>query len=176
MEKNNLEHYNQHLEIYYFRVTDIWKKLCEEHTTLLDQACQEYTFLLGNKLDELEDKVSNKKETIGRINLLEKSREKIIIELNSFLIKYNTHSINSISELISLMGDFESLQNQKHLFRFNELLIDIIIKIQTQNKKNQLFINRALLNLKSIREDAMGEKSYSTYNSSGGEKSKSISF
>jgi hypothetical protein len=174
MEKYNLAGCEEKLELYYFRVTDLWRRLCEEHTTLLDQTCEEYTFLLGNELEQLEKKIILKQATITRINGLESIREEVIKELNTFLVEKKVGSISSISELIELMNKFEVINNQKHLFRFNALLIDIITKIQEQNKNNQLFINRSLLNLKSIREDALGQKSYSTYNSSGNSKTRSL--
>ena len=174
MSQFNLEGYNQKLELYYFRVTDLWRKLCEEHSLLLDQTCEEYALLLGNKLEELEEKIESKQVTITRINNLEKARAEVVTELNVFLKENNIGSISSISDLISLMNQFEDINNQKHLFRFNALLIDIITKIQTQNKNNQLFINKALLNLKEIREEALGLKSYSTYTSQGGTKSKAL--
>jgi hypothetical protein len=174
MSKFNLSGCEEKLELYYFRVTDLWKRLCQEHTTLLDQTCDEYTYLLGNKLEELEERIIIKQETIKRINGLESIREDVVKELNEYLVEKKIGSMSSISELIELMNQFEIVNNQKHLFRFNALLIDIISKIQVQNKNNQLFINRSLLNLKSIREDALGQRSYSTYTATGGSKSRSL--
>ena len=174
MEKYNLKGYEEKLELCYFRVTDLWRRLCEEHTTLLDQTCEEYSCLLGNDLEKLEEKIKVKQQTITRITGLENIREDVIKELNIYLTENKMGSVFSISDLIELMNKFELINNQKHLFRFNALLIDIITKIQTQNKNNQLFINRSLLNLKSIREDALGQKSYSTYNSNGNSKTHSL--
>jgi flagellar biosynthesis/type III secretory pathway chaperone len=71
------------------------------------------------------------------------------------------------------MQNYEAETNEKHLYRFNELLIDVIEKIQTQNKKNQLFINKAILSLREIREDAGGVKKYNTYSAKGISKSRS---
>ena len=65
------------------------------------------------------------------------------------------------------MRFYEDQNNTKHLYRFNELLIDVIEKIQEQNKKNQVFLNKAINNLREIREEAMGVKNYSTYNQKG---------
>ena len=156
------------LEFYYFRVTDVWKRLCEEHNTLLDQTCEEYSLLLGSELDNLESKIEEKKETIKRINSLESHRSEIINELNQ---EHGQDSpIESINDLISLMKPYEERDNEKHLYRFNALLIDIIEKIQEQNKKNQMLVNRTLSDLKNIREDAMGVKTYSTYDKRGGTK------
>ena len=157
-------------ELFYYRVTDIWRRLCEEHNYLLDQTCEEYALLLASKLDELEAKIDEKKETLKRIASLEKIRAEIIEAIN----KKGEIKIESVTQLIEVMREFENENNQKHLFRFNALLIDMIEKIQTQNKRNQLFINKALLNLKSIREEALGEKSYSTYTKKGQSSSKPL--
>lgn len=160
----------QEKELFYFRVTDVWRRLCEEHNTLLDQTCEEYSLLLASKLVELESMIEEKKETVQRITKLEGLRSKLIEEINS----KNEAKIESVNQLIEEMQDFENHNNQKHLFRFNQLLIDMIEKIQTQNKRNQLFINKALLNLKAIREEALGEKTYSTYTSRGKSSAKPL--
>lgn len=157
-------------ELFYFRVADVWRRLCDEHNTLLDQTCDEYALLLSSKLEELEEKIEQKKETILRIGKLEKLRAALINELNNSREK----KVESVHELIIEMQEFEIKNNERHLFRFNALLIDMIEKIQTQNKRNQLFINKALLNLKAIREEALGEKSYSTYTSNGKSSAKPL--
>jgi flagellar biosynthesis/type III secretory pathway chaperone len=151
-------------EVHYFQITDLWRRLCEEHTTLFDQTCEEYAILLRSNLDELEVKVCEKEETISRIATLEQMRQEIIEEIN----KSDSKNISSVSDLISYMQDLVFERDQKHLHRFNMLLIDIIQKIQTQNKKNQMFINKALLSLRELRQDALGQKNYSTYTSKGG--------
>lgn len=151
-------------EVQYFQITDLWRRLCEEHTTLFDQTCEEYSILLKSNLDQLEVKVQEKEETISRISTLEKMRQEIINEINAL----NQQKISSVSDLIDFMQDLSFERDQKHLHRFNLLLIDIIQKIQTQNKKNQMFINKALLSLRELRQDALGQKNYSTYTSKGG--------
>ncbi len=161
----------QKKELYYFQVTDLWKRLCEEHSNLFDQTCDEYSLLLASDLDNLELKVAEKQETINRVNLLEDLRSSIISRVNKDL----NQNIKHVSDLISYFQTFEENLEHRHLFNFNALLIDIIEKIQAQNKTNQLFINKALGSLKSIREEALGEKSYSTYNSRGSSKSRSLS-
>ncbi|PIK14232.1 flagellar export chaperone FlgN [Halobacteriovorax sp. JY17] len=161
----------QKKELYYFQVTDLWKRFCEEHSTLFDQTCDEYSLLLTSDLDNLEEKIIEKQETINRINLLEDLRSSIISRVNRDL----GQKISHVSDLISYFQSFEATLEHRHLFNFNALLIDIIEKIQAQNKTNQLFINKALGSLKSIREEALGEKSYSTYNAKGSAKSRSLS-
>ena len=80
---------------------------------------------------------------------------------------YPEKNIDSVSALLEVMSNYEIESNQKHLFRFNALLIDIIEKIQAQNKRNQLFINKALHSLQQIRIEASGKKNYSTYSAKG---------
>ncbi len=155
---------NDKLAILYFEVTDLWKRLCEEHNTLFNVTCDEYSHLLNSELDLLEEKLIEKNEIILKISALETIRRELITELNAALPGKN---IDSVTKLIEVMRAYEVEHNQKHLFRFNALLIDIIEKIQAQNKRNQLFINKALLSLKQIRIEATGKKNYSTYTSKG---------
>ncbi len=158
---------DQVYSVHYFRVTDLWKKLCESHQQLLEITFDEYSLLLGSQIEELEEKVEVKNKLITFIGKLDKERKEAIKSLNIDLKKNGSSEIQSVSDLIITMKEFESKQDQHHLRRFNALLIDIIEKIQTQNKKNQLFINKALMSLREIREDAMGKKNYSTYNAKG---------
>ena len=53
------------------------------------------------------------------------------------------------------------------LKNLNALLIDIVQKIQEQNKKNQMFLNRAMLSLREIKQGFTGKKTYSTYGADG---------
>ena len=158
---------DQVYSIHYFRVTDLWKKLCEAHQQLLELTFDEYSLLLGSQIEELEEKIEDKNELIAFIAKLDNERKEAITLLNKDLKDNGVNQIQNVADLIITMKDYESKQDQHHLRRFNALLIDIIEKIQTQNKKNQLFINKALMSLREIREDAVGKKNYSTYNAKG---------
>ena len=156
--------FNEKLAIIYFEVTDLWKRLCEEHNELFNLTCDEYSLLLKSDLDLLEEKIAEKNIVIKKISLLESIRKDLINDLNNLI---PDQKIDGVSKLIEVMRSYEVEKNQKHLFRFNALLIDIIEKIQAQNKRNQLFINKALISLKQIRIEASGKKNYSTYSSKG---------
>jgi len=158
------------LAVFYFQVTDLWKRLCEEHNDLFNVTCDEYSLLLSSELDKLEEKLIEKNQIITRISALEGIRREIISEINDL---FPEKSIDSVTKLLDIMKNYEVENNQKHLFRFNALLIDIIEKIQAQNKRNQLFINKALISLKQIRIEATGKKNYSTYTSKGSAMSSS---
>lgn len=154
----------------YFEVTNLWKQFCEEHNELFNLTCDEYSLLLQSELESLEEKIAEKNECIQRIGALEMIRRDLITEVNNL---YPDRKIESVSELLEIMSQYEVESNQKHLFRFNALLIDIIEKIQAQNKRNQLFINKALHSLQQIRLEASGKKNFSTYTSKGSAVSKS---
>lgn len=148
----------------YFEVTTVWKQFCEEHNELFTLTCDEYSLLLRSELELLEEKIIEKNECIKRIGTLELVRRELIHDINAL---YPNKKIDSVSSLLEVMSEYEVESNQKHLFRFNALLIDIIEKIQTQNKRNQLFINKALHSLQQIRLEASGKKNYSTYSARG---------
>lgn len=150
-------------EVLYFQVTDLWKRLCEEHSTLLDLTCEEYSLLLSSNVDELEEKVAKKEEVVARISQLDEIRQDLIRRVQD----HSYHDVNSVQDLIQFVKDLDIEKEQKHFFRFNALLVDIIEKIQAQNKKNQIFLNKAILSLREIKQDALGQKNYSTYNAKG---------
>lgn len=150
-------------EVLYFQVTDLWKRFCEEHSTLLDLTCEEYSLLLSSNLEDLEEKVQEKENCIARISALDGVRQDIISNLSS----RTDQQVSTVKELIDYMNSLNIEKEQKHFFRFNAILLDIIEKIQAQNKKNQMFLNKAILSLREIKQDALGEKNYSTYNSKG---------
>lgn len=161
----------ERLEIHYFQITDIWKRFCEEHSLLLDKTCDEYGLMLDSNVEALENKISEKEEVIQRIEALEQLRAEVIADINIIYEASTGLKITTISDLFACMKKFEEKQNARHLERFNLLLIDIIEKIQSQNKKNQLFINKAISSLQTIREDVSGKKSYQVYTNKGSKTS-----
>lgn len=155
---------NEKLATLYFEVTNLWKSFCEEHNELFNLTCDEYSLLLRSELEDLELKLQEKNECIARITTLELVRKGLIADAAEL---FPDRKISGVSDLIEVMSQFEVESKQKHLFRFNALLIDIIEKIQAQNKRNQLFINKALHSLQQIRLEATGKKHFSTYSSKG---------
>ena len=161
---------NDKLAALYFEVTNLWKQFCEEHNVLFNLTCDEYSLLLRSELELLEEKIEEKNECIKRISTLELMRRDLVNDLNNL---YPGKKLDTVSALLETMSEYEVENNQKHLFRFNALLIDIIEKIQAQNKRNQLFINKALHSLQQIRLEASGKKNFSTYSSKGSQVSSS---
>lgn len=160
------------LNLYYFKVTDLWKRLCEEHNELFNLTCDEYSYLLDSNIESLEEKLKDKNVVIENISKLEKLRQETIKDLNSHLPQ--EIQVKSVSDLLQFMIQFETERNHRFLNNFNALLIDIIQKIQTQNRRNQMFLNKAIKSLKDIREQVTGEKSYQTYSPKGATRSSTI--
>ena len=157
---------NRGFEDLYLKITDLWHRLCEKHSELFDYTCEEYMLLLSSDIDALEKKLVIKEEVIDSINALEKLRQELIEEFNSMLPE--KEKIKSISQLLDCCRKkIENEKKDRHLQKFNDLLMNIIEKIQNQNKKNQVFLNKAISSLKEIREDASGVKSYPLYTSNG---------
>ncbi len=165
----------QLLELFYFQVTDIWQRFCDFHNELYNITLEEYTALLSSDIDKLEILIKAKEETIAQINDVEKIRAGLIAKINEHLEE--SEKIKSVKDLLSLMNSVENNSSDPtthFLFKFNQLLIDLIEKIQAQNKKNQQFLNKAIFSLKEIREGMSGKKSYNVYNRSGATVSKDL--
>ena len=161
------------IEIIYFQITDLWKRFCEEHTRLFNSTCDEYESLLDNNLDRLEVVIDDKQKIITRISRLEALRKEIIEKLNETIDeKYPSllgeqKNIRNVKELLLFMTKIEGVKNHNHLQRFNNLLVDIIEKIQEQNKRNQLYINKAVKNIEEVRNGIIGDRPFKTYTATG---------
>lgn len=152
------------LELTYSRLVDLWQRFCANHSALYEFTCEEYMILLRSEIEELDVLLKEKEKVIESIRTLEGERKSLIQELNE---KFQAN-INSVSGLLDFFQQYEAERNVNYLGKFNGLLIEVILKIQDQNKKNQLFLNKAIISLRDIRQSFQGPKaSYTTYNSSG---------
>ncbi len=149
----------------YDQLVLLWKEFCNAHTTLYDLTCEEYIELLDSNIDSLESVLKQKELVLERISSLELTRQKIIQEINDR--KMFSNQVLDISTLLSSLEELEQEKKGQHLRRFNELLVDIIERVQVQNKKNQIFLNKAMMNLREIRESFTGKKKYQTYGPQG---------
>jgi flagellar biosynthesis/type III secretory pathway chaperone len=141
----------------------IWQKFCESHTELYDLTCEEYMYLLESDIDSLEGALESKSTLLENITALDTERQSLLTELGTLSNK----ELTSLSQLTQELQDNELLADAKQLTSLNALLLDIINKIQDQNKKNQLFLNKAILSLKDLKESFSGKKNYKTYGSNG---------
>ncbi|MBL7664172.1 MAG: flagellar export chaperone FlgN [Bacteriovoracaceae bacterium] len=149
----------------YDRLIHLWRTFCELHTLLYDLTCEEYANLLASDFDALEQTVKHKEQLLIQIGNIEEERKLFIAEINQERIFEN--EILNIHDLIECLKQFELEKSGQHLSKFNLLLVDIIERIQAQNKKNQIFLNRAMQNLKDIKNTFSGKKNYQTYTAHG---------
>jgi flagellar biosynthesis/type III secretory pathway chaperone len=154
--------------IKYDQLIQLWREFCSAHTALYDLTCEEYLDLLNSDIDKLEYTLKKKQKILDSISFLERKRQEVINEINEKNLLGSR--VENVADLLEKLQHHEVEKKGSHLLRFNELLVSIITKIQAQNKKNQIFLNRAMLNLKEMKEAFVGKKSYSTYNASGASK------
>lgn len=140
-------------------ITNLWQDFCSLHMDLYELTCEEYSLLIKSELDELASNLEKKNNIISTIKSCEDLRQEYIKNLDNGNIK-------TINELYIYL-DEKNLNNEKiQIEKLNYLLLDIIEKIQTQNKKNKIYLNKALLSLQEIKDGFSGSR-YKTYGSDG---------
>jgi flagellar biosynthesis/type III secretory pathway chaperone len=152
-------------KLFYQQALGVWEGFCQLHKELYDLTCEEYLTLLESDVDKLEAMLPTKEEIILRINELELERTQLISEINKR--KLFPDEITKAGDLLAAFADLDSKAPIAALKNLNSLLIDIIQKIQEQNKKNQMFLNKAMLSLREIKQGFTGKKTYTTYGADG---------
>jgi flagellar biosynthesis/type III secretory pathway chaperone len=152
-------------KLYYHSAVSVWEGFCHLHKELYDLTCDEYLTLLSSDVDKLEHMLPLKEEIISKISVLENERKDLIESINAS--KIFTKNILKSSDLLIVFSEIDQGSAMPALKNLNALLIDIVQKIQEQNKKNQMFLNRAMLSLREIKQGFTGKKTYSTYGADG---------
>lgn len=152
-------------KLFYQRAISIWEEFCHLHKDLYDLTCDEYLTLLESDIDKLEKLLPLKEEIISKISELEKERSELIDTLNTTALFSN--NISRSNELIQAFAIIEQENGIAALKNLNSLLIDIIQKLQDQNKKNQVFLNKAMISLREVKQGFTGKKQYTTYGADG---------
>jgi flagellar biosynthesis/type III secretory pathway chaperone len=141
----------------------VWKNFCQTYTTLYDLTCEEYLYLLESDIDTLERTLETKNTLLDSIAILDLKRVDLLKDLGDQL-NLNFNSLSYLTEVLKNQG----LQAEaRQLDGCNALLLDIIYKTQEQNKKNQVFLNRAIISLQDLRQNFSGKKNYKTYGANG---------
>lgn len=152
-------------KLYYQRTLGVWEGFCQLHKDLYDLTCDEYLTLLESDIDKLETMLPLKEEIISKIGELEKERTELIESLNgTALFSIN---IKRAGDLLTAFAPLDQTSAIPALKNLNSLLLDIIQKIQEQNKKNQQFLNKAMLSLREVKQGFTGKKTYTTYGADG---------
>lgn len=143
---------------------DLWHNFCEKHTDLYELTCDEYMHLLSSDVDQLEITVENKNTLINFINKLELDRNELAGEIATL---YGIKKPEKLTNLIQILKDNKEEKIAIEIEKLNLVLLDIIEKIQEQNKKNQVFLNKAILSLRELKDSFSGKTTYNTYSSNG---------
>jgi flagellar biosynthesis/type III secretory pathway chaperone len=152
-------------------LNSVWQEYCESHNSLYDLTCDEYMHLLSSDIESLEKTLEAKNDKIEYIKTLEAKRLEVLKELNELSEDIDVKKIGDVLELAKVLED-QSETNR--LEKFNLLLLDIVEKIQDQNKLNQLFLNKAILSLRDLKDSFSGRKTFKTYGSNGVTKSNNV--
>jgi flagellar biosynthesis/type III secretory pathway chaperone len=147
------------------KLSNIWKDFCIYHSNLLDATFTEYEILLSSDLEDLDEVNAIKKEFINRIS--SKEMERKILLAQAFEDGILTSKISSLSELEDGFAKYESNEKIEYFSEFSSLLKSIMVNLKLQNKKNQIYINKALNSLSNLKEEMAGKKSTQIYNPKG---------
>lgn len=153
------------MKLFYQRSIMVWEGFCRLHKELFDLTCDEYLTLLASDIEKLEGMLPLKEEIIAKISELEAERSELITTINDS--KLFDMKITRSSELLIAFSQLESQSEIPALKNLNSLLVDIVHKLQEQNRKNQMFLNKAMLSLRDIRQGFSGKKTYTTYGADG---------
>ena len=154
---------NEQKELYRTTI-DLWQGLCELHQRLYECTANEYNALLTSEIEKTNELLEKKQFIINNINTAEKNRQKLVEEILGPKKLSNTYRF---SDLKAHFDQFEIEREGNHLNNFNLILLDTIKKIRQQNKKNQLFLNRAMLSLEGLKLPPGEKTSLSLYNKKG---------
>ena len=143
-------------------ISELWVDFAKYHELLFDLTCEEYVLLLESNMDHLDEKIQQKQELIEDIKKLDLLRKETVLELNKKL----GVNIKNISDLKDFLNKSNLSAEATRIENTNLILSDIIEKIQQQNKKNQVYLNKALQSLQDLKESFNGKK-YKTYGPGG---------
>ena len=155
---------DQALRLYHSQAVEVWENFCRLHRDLFELTCDEYQALLSGEVEALEALVTRKEAVMAEINAWDSTRTSLIQDIDRAQIA--AYPIRNIKDLLDLLREPES-QMVTALTNLNALLIDIITQTHDQNKRNQVFLNRALLSLRDLREGFSGKRQYTTYGADG---------
>ncbi len=153
------------LKLYHQNAIEIWEHFCKLHHDLYELTCDEYQTLLSGEIEKLEELIPRKEALMAEITNWETARADLISKINSSGI--TTAPIKNVSDLLTLLQPVEASLAIPALKNLNALLIDVITRIQEQNKRNQLFLNKAMASIRDLREGFSGKKKFTTYGADG---------
>lgn len=152
-------------------LNELWQDYCQSHGHLYELTCDEYMHLLASDIDSLEKTLEEKNSRIDYIKSVEEKRLLVLQELNELS---PNKAIVKVADVVELARSLDDQSEAIRLEKLNLLLLDMVEKIQDQNKLNQHFLNRAILSLKDLKESFSGRKTFKTYGATGATSSNNV--
>ncbi|MDH4467734.1 MAG: flagellar export chaperone FlgN [Bacteriovoracaceae bacterium] len=151
---------------YYHELTLIWRELCILHTQLFEVTNQEYEFLLSGVTEQLESNLALKRNIIDQIQEYDLKRQESVKNVFKNFASEEENFLH-YTKLNKLFSENLNLSADHQLEKYNFFLIDIIEKIQIQNRKNRQFLNRSLIMLEDLKKDFQNTGKVLSYNKKG---------
>jgi hypothetical protein len=147
-------------------LVQIWQDYAKSHSDLLELTIDEYHLLLNNQIEEIEKKIIEKEKIITDIKFFDDERKKIVSDICQLFPQLDPNL--KFSALVDFMETNIDENAGITLGKLNSILLELIKQLQTQNKKNQIFLNKSLHTIAEIKKEFSGKK-YSNYSSKGRE-------
>lgn len=157
---------NHELSFYYQQFSDLWKALCSAQNELYQITCEEYLALLNSDIERVNRLISLKEDVIEHIEVIEQERKDLVqkIATNQGL---DLDSISKFKNVYRILSDALQLDENNALIKYHKLIIELIDKTQLQNKKNRVFLNKALSSIQGLKKDLNGGTRIENYSRTG---------
>ncbi len=156
----------QEVQLLYLEFTDLWKSLCDVHNQLYQFTCEEYLALLNSNIDRVHTLLENKELVMKSIDELEGERLALVHRVADHAQLSLTH-FAKFKEVYAFFKEQINLTDYNPLLKYHTLMIDLIEKTQEQNKKNRIFLNKALHSIQELRNDLNGNTKVNNYSRTG---------
>ncbi len=119
---------------------NVLEKEHEAYDLLIPITDEKTKVIIGNDLDALQRITDREQAIIEKVNLLEKRREEIIINMGTVLNR-DPKSLK-LKTMVKLLE--KRPEEQKKLATLHDLLVAQIKRLSAQNEKNKMLINQSL--------------------------------
>jgi len=150
----------------YFEFVDLWKSLCDIHNQLYLITCEEYLALLNSNIDRVNSLLEEKEQLMKLIDDLESHRFKLVINVSE-IANVPATNFSKFRTIYDFLLNELNLKEENPLIKYHKLMVELIEKTQDQNKKNRIFLNKALLSIQELRNELNGTTKVNNYSRTG---------
>ncbi len=156
----------QESQLLYLEFTELWKTLCDSHNKLYQVTCDEYLALLNSDINLVHQLLSVKEDLMKQIDSLDRERSSLV---NRVALQANipSESLKKFKTVYDYLRDQLALNEQNPLIKYHQLMIELVEKTQDQNKKNRIFLNKALSSIQDLRKELNGNIKVNNYSRTG---------